>query len=341
MRNLGRGPRPVTRLLVAGAGLIGSRHAAHIAEHPDLTLAGVIEPDPALRAAFDAPGFASLADCDAEADGIVIATPTQFHEPVFLEAAARGLHALVEKPLAPDLAAVDRMIEAARKAGVHILTGHHRRFHPRVAALKDVIASGAIGQPILASLIWAVRKPDPYFEVTWRQSADGAPVRLNLCHEIDLLRHLFGEVTGVAGLGANPVRQTARVESGGAVLAFASGLTATIAFADTTPSPWGFEHGTGENPNIATTGQDSLRITGTEGAVEFPSLRVWTGAEDWSQAPAPHYAPAPDGVPLIRQLEHFAAVCRGETQPLNDAASGRRTLKLTLAVEAATLPSAP
>jgi hypothetical protein len=46
-------------------------------------------------------------------------------------------------------------------------------------------------------------------------------------------------------------------------------------------------------------------------------------------------------VPLIRQLEHFAAVCRGETQPLNDAASGRRTLELTLAVEAATLPSAP
>ena len=71
----------MTRLLLAGAGLIGHRHLAHIAEHPHLDLVGIIEPDPDRRAHAAAPGFASLADVDVQADGIVIATPTETHAP--------------------------------------------------------------------------------------------------------------------------------------------------------------------------------------------------------------------------------------------------------------------
>ena len=326
----------MTRLVVAGAGAIGRRHLAHIIEHPGLTLAAVIDPNPAVADLSNAPLFASLEACDVEADGIVIATPTQDHEATFAEAAQRGWHALIEKPLAPDVDAVDRMIDAARAANVHILTGHHRRFHPRVTALREILRSGDLGQLVLASSIWAVRKPAGYFDIGWRQGRDGAPVHMNVSHEVDLLRFLLGEVTGVAGLGGNPVRQAERVESGGVVLSFEAGVTATIAFADTTPSPWGFEHGTGENPNIAHTGQDSLRIMGTTGAVEFPSLRVWSGATDWSEPPSPREHTAPDGLPLVLQLEHFARVIGGIEPPLNDAESGRRTLDVTLRIEEAT-----
>ncbi len=63
---------------------------------------------------------------------------------------------------------------------------------------------------------------------------------IHLVHDIDLLRHLFGEVTRVKALGANPIRQAARVESGAVALGFENGVSATLAFADTTPSPWGF-----------------------------------------------------------------------------------------------------
>lgn len=328
----------MTRLVVAGAGAIGRRHVAHIAAHPDLTLAAIVDPDPTTAQLADAPRFGTLDAAHIDADGIVIATPTQDHEATFARAARRGWHALIEKPLAPDLAAVDRMIAAARDANVHILTGHHRRFHPRVTALKAILDSGVIGQPVVASAIWAVRKPDGYFDIPWRQGRDGAPVRMNVSHEVDLLRFLFGDITRIAGLGANPVRHAPRVESGAAVLGFASGLTASVTFADTTPSPWGFEHSTGENPNIARTGQDSLRIAGTDGSVEFPSLRVWTGAKDWSEAPVPAEHPATEGTPLIRQLEHFARVIAGDEPPLNDAASGRATLAATMMIEEATLP---
>jgi len=183
-----------------------------------------------------------------------------------------------------------------------------------------------------------VKKPQGYFDLAWRSGVEGAPVRMNVSHELDLLQFLFGEVNAVAGLGANPVRQTPRVESGGVVLSFETGLTATIAFADTTPSPFGFEHGTGENPNIAQTGENSMRIMGTKGAIEFPSLRIWSDAKDWSEAPSPTDSVAPEGTPLILQLEHFARVLKGEEPPINDAKAARRTLELTLEVERLTLP---
>lgn len=325
-----------TRLAVAGAGAIGRRHVAHIAEHPDLTLAAIIDPDDMAADLADAPWVPTLDDFQDDAVGIVIATPTQFHEPVFAAAARRGWHALIEKPIASDVAGASRMMDLARETGTHILTGHHRRFHPRVTALKAALPR--IGQPVLANVIWSVRKPADYFDLAWRQGPEGAPVRMNVSHELDLLQFLFGEVTDVTGLGANPVRQSARVESGGVVLRFASGLIASVAFADCAASPWGFEHGTGENPNIAHTDQTSMMITGSEGAIAFPSLMLHHGAPDWGSVPATEQLEVGDGVPLIRQLEHFARVCAGTEAPLNDGASGRRTLELTLEVERLTAP---
>jgi predicted dehydrogenase len=326
----------MTRLVLAGAGAIGCRHLAHIAEHPDLTLAAVIDPNPDVATLTDAPVFATLNEADIQADGIVIATPTQDHETTFALAAQRGWSALVEKPIASDVMAADRMIAMAAKHGVHILTGHHRRFHPKVLALRDALPK--IGQPVLANVMWSVKKPEGYFDVPWRSGADGAPVRMNVSHELDLLQFIFGDVTGVAGLGANPVRKAARVESGGLVLSFANGLIATIAFADTTPSPYGFEHGTGENPNIARTGENSMHIMGTTGAIAFPSLTLWRGGKDWGDAPQPEQLPYGDGIPLINQLDHFARVINGHEAPINDGAAGRRTLELTLEVERLTMP---
>jgi len=323
----------MTRLLLAGTGLIGARHLAHIEAHPDLTLAGIIDPDPMRRAHSTAPGFSTLDDVDVPADGIVLATPTGTHAPLSIAAVERGWHVLVEKPVADSQEAADAMIAAALAAGRQILVGHHRRHHPRVVKLKEIVASGRLGRPVAASLLWLMRKPDDYFDVPWRAGIDGAPIRQNLIHEVDMLRWLLGEVTAVVGLGSNAVRGAARPESGGAVLRFEDGAVATLTYSDTTPTPWGFEAATGENPHIPRTGQDSLRIACTGGAVEFPSLRVWSGAADWSEAPTRSEIDAPDGIPLIRQLGHFAEVIAGRAAPLVDAASARRTLDVILRIE--------
>lgn len=328
----------MTRLLIAGTGLIGHRHMAHIDDHPDLTLAGIIDPDPDRRAHATAPGFASIEAVDTAADGILIATPTETHLPLARAAAERGWHILVEKPLAETLEQADALIALAKDAGVHLLVGHHRRHHPRVARLKALLDEGVIGTPVAAQLMWCMRKPDDYFDVEWRKGMNGAPIKNNLIHDMDMLNWLFGPVDQIVGFGSNAIRQAPRTESGGVVIRFASGVVLTIVFADTTPTPWGFEAGTGESPAIPHTAQDSLRIAGTKGGLEFPSLTVWSGAETWNDRPVPQAHDVPEGVPLIRQLEHFARVIAGQEPPLVTGAAGRAALADVLQIEAATMP---
>ncbi|PTX54221.1 putative dehydrogenase [Litoreibacter ponti] len=322
------------RLVIAGIGLIGARHLAHALEMPGIEVVAVVDPS---LSQDHVPHFATIEDVDLAADGVLIATPSHLHADHAEAAAARGWHMLIEKPVAHSLEAADRIIRAADRAGVRTLVGHHRRHHAAVARLKDLLDAGVVGAPVLASMIWAMKKPDPYFEVPWRAGPDGSPVMINLVHEVDLLRHLFGEVVEVAGFGSNAQRGAARVESGAAILGFAGGVSATVSFADTCASPFGFEAGTGENPNIATTGEDYLRICGTEGAIAFPSLTVWSGAADWSQQPGVRRESFTPNIPLVAQLAHFADVCAGAA-PLVSAEDGRKSLEATLALEAAVAP---
>jgi len=284
------------------------------------------------------PVFADMAEIDVPADGSALAHPTAPDARLAVAAARSGWHVRVEKPVAEDLASADDMIAAADAAGVAVLVGHHRRHHPLVRKAREILTSGRLGQPVLASLIWAMRKPDSYFDVPWRAGVDGAPVKQNLIHDVDTLRWFFGEVVEVTGLGSNAVRGARRTESGGAVLAFDSGVIVTIAFADTTPTPWGFEAGTGESPAIPKTAQDSLRIACTRGGLEFPSLRVWSGAETWNDRPVMSETPVETAVPLIRQLEHFADVIEGRAAPITDARDARATLEATLKIQTATWP---
>ena len=229
-------PGPV-KLGVIGAGSIGARHARLIAETEGCALAAIIDPDPMARALFDAPGFTAIDDVDTPLDGVIIATPTDLHASNGEAAAARGWHMLIEKPVTGTLAEADRLQMAADAANVRTLVGHHRRHHTSVQRLRALVAEGAIGRPVLANMMWAVKKPEGYFDAPWRRGAGGSPVMINLVHDIDILRFVLGEIVEVTAVGGQPVRGETRVESGVATLRFASGCIAACVFADTTPSP--------------------------------------------------------------------------------------------------------
>lgn len=320
------------RVLVAGLGLIGARHAAMVEAHAGCQLVGVIDPVAAQRAAFDVPGFDRIEDVDVKADGIILATPTQLHAEHAEAADARGWPMLIEKPVAHSLSDAARISALACPT----LVGHHRRHHASVHHLKHIVKE-RIGAPIVASCIWAMRKPDDYFAGSWRDGHSGSPILINLVHDIDVLRFILGEVVEVLAMGAAPMRDAGRVESGGVLLRFASGAIASIVFADTAASPWGFEAATGENPNIATTGQDMLWITGQQGGVSFPSLTIWGGASDWGEKPQAVRETAERTVPLIAQLDHFCAVMDG-SPPIITAADATETLRVALAAQEAAQP---
>ena len=171
------------RVLVIGNGLIGARHATLVQQHPDCTLIGVVEPNTDLHRDADVRYFNNLAEVTADVDGAIIATPTHLHSGHGIDAAQRGWDILIEKPVTATLQEATQLAQAVQKSGVASLVGHHRRYHHSVQHLKKMVGNGEIGTPITATMIWAMRKPDAYFEENWRTKS-GSPVMINLVHDI-------------------------------------------------------------------------------------------------------------------------------------------------------------
>ncbi len=138
-------------ILVIGAGLIGARHVQHVIAHEFCHLAGIVEPNREIAAEFDAPVFSSIEDVNVPVDGAIIATPTGLHCEHGKQCAVRGWHILIEKPIAETLDEANALVEATKNAGVKTLVGHHRRYHKKIGVLKNLLASGEIGQPVTAT----------------------------------------------------------------------------------------------------------------------------------------------------------------------------------------------
>ena len=318
------------RILVVGGGLIGFRHLQAVQAHAGCKLVGLADPDMSIQS--DVPRFAKMGDVMMPVDGVIIATPTHLHASHGIEAAERGWHMLIEKPVAEKLESAKKLETVLRSKNIRSLVGHHRRYHAVVQQLKACLQDGLIGEVVNVSVLWAMRKPDVYFEGNWRTDG-GSPVMINLVHDIDILRFVIGEITQTVALRGRSLRGSTRVESGAVALAFENGAVGTISFADTTPSPWGFEAGTGENPNIGTTKQDMMWITGTKGAISFPSMTVWKGT-DWGSSAKPiTFEPAQNmRTPLEAQLDHFVDVINGD-EPLIDVADAASTLAIAQELE--------
>ncbi|WP_112324098.1 Gfo/Idh/MocA family protein [Oceanibium sediminis] len=315
------------RVLVVGMGSIGARHAAAAAAHDRVRLVATV--DLVSEGLAGVPHFARIEDVDVTVDAAVIATPTDSHAALGAAAAARGWAVLVEKPIAhtPDAGAA--LIDACRAAGVPLIVGHHRRTHRVVARARDLLAGGAIGDVLGVSGIWAVRKHEGYFDAPWRAGAGGSPVLINLVHDIDLLRHLLGEITELCPLLADTCGGGAE-DSGALALRFASGALGTFLFSDRAPSPWSFEAATGENAEIAGGGADCYRFIGTAGALGFPSLSLWQGARDWREPLTRHAESVAIDPPLVAQLAHLADVVEHGAPPLCSGADGLAALTLAL-----------
>jgi predicted dehydrogenase len=330
----------MTAIAVAGAGLIGKRHlqALRLAGIP---VHSVIDPDPAaagIARSLGVPHHASLADGLASTpDGVVLATPNALHLKGGLACIEAGVPVLIEKPITTELEAARQLVEAAAVAGVPVLTGHHRRHLPVVKAAKERIESGALGQLVAAHAMFWLAKPDPYFETAWRRAAGAGPLLVNLIHDIDLLRHLLGEVTMVQAVASNRVRGNPVEDACAAVLTFASGVLCTLQVSDAIVAPWSFELTAHDNPAYPPTDQNALWIGGTLGSLALPRGEEWSdgGKRDWWQPIQRTTLLRGGDDPLVAQLRNFAAVIRGEAEPVCSGREGMRSLAVVLAVKAA------
>ena len=129
------------RVAVAGVGHLGRIHARILARNPRAELVCVVDTDEArareVATELGCQALGDLGDLPEPPDAVVVAVPTSFHEAVAVPLLERGVACLVEKPLAPDLAAADRILEAARRGGATLAVGHVERFEPGVRKVTE------------------------------------------------------------------------------------------------------------------------------------------------------------------------------------------------------------
>jgi predicted dehydrogenase len=327
------------RLLVIGAGAIGRTHVERIHRTPGLALAGIADPSEAGRALAASLSVPWAADHVSALErlrpqGAIVATPNHQHIPMALDCLARGVAALVEKPVADSVAEAQQLVDAQARSGAAVLVGHHRRHNPINRQARDIVASGRLGRLVSANVMASFYKPEAYFDMAWRREPGGGPVLINLIHEIDQLRFIGGEIVQVQALSSNAVRGFAVEDTAAAVLRLANGALATLVLSDTAAAPWCWDFCAGEQDQYPRQDLNTLFFAGTQASLSLPDLSLWhyTGERHWHQPITREQTTALKADPYTRQLQHFAAVIRGEEAPLCSALDGLRTLEATLAV---------
>jgi myo-inositol 2-dehydrogenase / D-chiro-inositol 1-dehydrogenase len=209
---------------VVGAGRIGSFHARTLASLADVDRVSVADAAPGRGDVATAEELLALG-----VDALVIATPTAAHASLVRLAAAAGLPAFCEKPVALELDVLDALIDDVARAGTLVQVGFQRRFDDEYVAARDAVASGAVGT--LLVLRAATHDPSPPSEEYIAGS--GGIFRDLHIHDLDAIRFVTGgEIVEIYATGA--VRETpwfathGDVDAAAAVLTLENGALAVI-----------------------------------------------------------------------------------------------------------------
>jgi predicted dehydrogenase len=333
------------RLGLIGMGLIGTPHATTLQKVEECDLVAVADVDE--RHAETAAGlgvkyyraYEELISKE-RLDGVIIATPNYLHVPMGIACAERGLHLFVEKPIAPDLAEADRLVEAAARNKVRILVGHQRRFNARVETAREIVRGGGLGTLVGATITWALLKPSQYFEgqFAWRKTKGGGPILINLIHEIDNLRYICGEIDEVFAVTSNKARNFSVEDTAGITFRFENGAVGTVFVSDCAPSLSAYEATTGENPFIYHDFGNCYQFYGSEASLLFPQMKKLFYSDPvklgW------HHPITEQGLkviqgddPYVKEFRHFSRVISGEEPSRISGEDARRTLEVTLAIQ--------
>ena len=334
------------RIAVAGAGLIGLRHIEEIEKSSSVTLSAIVDVSPkAAEVAQKAgvPLYRSLSELFARdrPDGVILATPNQLHVEQGLECVAAGVPALVEKPVAHTLSEGIRLCEAAEGASAKLLVGQHRRHSPVLHKAVEIVKSGILGRlvGVMGSAVFYKPESEGYYDGpnAWRRKPGGGPILINMIHEIGNLRAMVGEIVAVQAFASNATRGFEVEDTVAINLRFANGALGAFLLSDTGASPKSWEQTSQENKAYPTyEDEDVYSIIGASGSLGVPTMRLryYERKEDrsWYKPFRTRTETVERTDPLANQIEHFAAVIRGEAEPLVTCRDGLQNLRVTEAI---------
>lgn len=196
------------RVLVAGTGSVGQRHIANLCrlgcEVVAYSYRGRVPEIKGLSTPVSV-----VTDMEEgwgkRPDALVVANSTEQHLEVALEAARRGIHLYIEKPLSTSLERAGELTGLVQANELVVEAGFMLRFHPNLVWMKDFLASGQLGELMYLRAAVGQWLPDwrPGTDYRLGYSADpgkGGGVIFDLIHELDLVNWLGGRVVDVSAM---------------------------------------------------------------------------------------------------------------------------------------------
>lgn len=258
---------PLRFALIGFAGVIGATHIAALKQIPEAAIVGLADIDAergSTRAAeAGVPFFVDHHKMlkETQPDVVVACTPHPFHPELAIEAMEMGMHALVEKPMAIEVAAADEMIAVAARTGRILAVNYQQRLRASIEKAKELIDAGAIGPLLRVTSIEPWFRPETYFrQSTWRGTwnGEGGGVLQNQSpHSLDLLCYLAGLPTKVWGWVRTRHHRIETEDTAQAMLEFANGAPGYLCFST-------YEYGAVRR----------LEIVGEDGVLELAGKRV-------------------------------------------------------------------
>jgi UDP-N-acetyl-2-amino-2-deoxyglucuronate dehydrogenase len=224
---------------IVGVGMVSKIHAKALAELGDVArVVGVYDRDPDRLSAFcetwnlpKADSFEALAT-NPEIGALLILTPPNARRELVRQAAAAGKHVLMEKPLERGADAGRELVEAARQGGVTLGVVFQHRFRDASQKLRELIASGELGELGFAMVNVPWWRPQSYYDEPGRGTyeRDGGGVMVNQAiHTLDLLQVYTGPIEEVRALmGTTSLHRMEAEDFVVAGVTFASGAIGSI-----------------------------------------------------------------------------------------------------------------
>jgi predicted dehydrogenase len=291
--------------VVAGVGDIARKRVlpAIVAE-PRSVLYGLVTREKAKAQAYPGAKVWSTVEealRDSSVDAVYIALPVAMHAEAAIAALRAGKHVLCEKPMAMSCAQAGQMVDEAQASGRMLGVAYYRRLYPKLIRAKQLIAAGAIGQPLLAEA--NCHSEPPAAERGWLFDpalAGGGPLYDIASHRIDAMNFLFGEPVRACGMLSNAVHRMDVEDSATVVMKFQGGI-----------------HGVVDVRWNSRVERDQFRVIGTEGELGLDplngaELRVGGQVEMLPPHENLHYPLVSNFVDAIISGSPAALACSGE-----------------------------
>ena len=315
-----------------GAGGIARHHAIRMVELRNARIRAVADILPASAASFAADfgaphhftDYRDLLKLD-ELDAVWVCTPTFQHAAPVVAAARAGKHVFCEKPIALNLRDAARMADACARSGVKLTVGFVRRFDTEWGQLMKIVASGAVGRPVIWRFVADGRPENPWFRDVTK---GGGPLMDGAVHNYDFALQMFGAVESVQASSLQFDSSSVGADTASAVINFRSSDQHTLIWT------WGLPFGArsaGLNDIVGPGGSVQFGMTASTPPRNFDPHRQGAFTLQTAHGKSRVYSFAKRDM-FVAQLKHVVRCFERDEQPLVTGDDGIVALRVALAI---------